>query len=130
MVVTFIGEMTKKSLGATSLAVFNRQCNIAEYISFGPSTQCNKYQQYGHPTQCCTAATYTCAVCALPHPTREHPCAIGNCKAGHSCRHPPIRCANCQQPHKDSDRNCPTYAKIMTALRNDNNTVADMTMTA
>jgi len=26
MVVTFIGEMTKKSLGATSLAMFNRQC--------------------------------------------------------------------------------------------------------
>ena len=39
MVVTFIGEMTKKSLGVTSLAVFNRQCNIVEYISFGPSTQ-------------------------------------------------------------------------------------------
>ena len=42
MIVTFIGEMTKKSLGATSLAMFNRECTIAEYITFGPSTQCNK----------------------------------------------------------------------------------------
>jgi len=39
MVITFIGEMTKKSLGATSRTLFNRKCNLAEYISFGPSTQ-------------------------------------------------------------------------------------------
>jgi len=69
MVVTFIGEMTKKSLGATSLALFNRECNLAEYISFGPSTQCNKCQQYGHPTQRCTAGGHTYAVCAQYHPT-------------------------------------------------------------
>jgi len=88
MVVTLIGEMTKKSLGATNLALFNRECNIAEYISFGPSTQCNKCQQFGHPTQCCTANHHTCAVCAQSHATRSHPCAIENCKAGHSCNHP------------------------------------------
>jgi hypothetical protein len=129
MVVTFVGEMTKKSLGATSLALFNRECNIAEYISFGPSTQCNKCQQFGHPTQRCTASDHVCAVCAQQHPTRNHPCAIGNCKAGHSCSHPPIRCANCQQPHKASDRNCPTYVKIMMALRRDNAVPADATMT-
>jgi hypothetical protein len=50
MVITLIGEMTKKSLGANSLAVFNRECEIAEYITFGPSTRCNKCQQYRHPT--------------------------------------------------------------------------------
>jgi len=50
MIVTFIGEMTKKSLSATSLAMFNRECTIAEYITFGSSTQCNKCQTYGHPT--------------------------------------------------------------------------------
>lgn len=130
MVVTFIGEMTKKSLGANDLALFNRECRIAEYISFGPSTQCNKCQLYGHPTQRCTAGGHTCAVCAQHHATRDHPCAIGNCKAGHSCRHPPIRCANCQQPHKASDRNCPTYVKIMMALRRDNGAAPDTTMTA
>jgi hypothetical protein len=128
MVVTFVGEMTKKSLGATRLAMFNRECNVAEYISFGPSTRCNKCQTYGHPTQRCTADGYTCAVCAQPHATKDHPCAIGNCKAGHSCNHPPIRCANCQQPHKASDRNCTTYVKLMLALRRDNNVTTDMNM--
>jgi hypothetical protein len=128
MVVTFIGEMTKKSLGATRLAMFNRECNVAEYISFGPSTRCNKCQIYGHPTQRCTADGYTCAVCAQPHATKDHPCAIENCKAGHSCNHPPIRCANCQQPHKASDRNCTTYVKLMLALRRDDNVTTDTNM--
>ena len=50
MIVTFIGEMTKKSLGATSLTMFNHECTIAEYITFGPATQCNKCQTYGHLT--------------------------------------------------------------------------------
>jgi len=130
MVVTFIGEMTKKSLGATSVALFNREYNLAEYISFGPSTQCNKCQQYRHPTEHYTNDGHTCTVCAQHHPTHEHPCAIGNCKAGHSCTHPPIRYTNCQQPHKASDRNCSTYIKIMMALRRDNATAADTTMTA
>jgi hypothetical protein len=129
MVITLIGEMTKKSLGANSLVMFNRKCDIAEYITFGPSTRCNKCQQYGHPTQRCTASYHTCAVCALPHPTREHPCTIGNCKAGHSCNHPPIRCTNCQQPHKASDRNCPTYVKIALALSRDREPVVDTNMT-
>jgi hypothetical protein len=129
MVIILIGEMTKKSLGASSLAVFNRECDIAEYITFGPITRCNKCQQYGHPTQRCMADNHTCAVCALPHPTKDHPCAIGNCKAGHSCNHPPIRCANCQQPHKASDRNCPTYVKIALALARDRVPVADTNMT-
>jgi hypothetical protein len=130
MVITLVGEMTKKSLGATKLVMFNRQCDIAEYISFGPSTRCNKCQLYGHPTQRCSADNYTCAVCAEPHNTKDHPCGIGNCKAGHTCNHPPIRCASCQQPHKASDRNCSTYVKIVTALRQDNMPTADATMTA
>ena len=50
MIVTFIGEMTKKFLSATSLAMFNRECTIAEYVTFGPATQCNKCQTFGHPT--------------------------------------------------------------------------------
>jgi hypothetical protein len=130
MVITLVGEMTKKSLGATKLAMFNRLCDIAEYISFGPSTRCNKCQLYGHPTQRCTADHYACAVCAQPHSTKDHPCGIGNCKAGHACNHPTIRCVSCQQPHKASDRNCPTYVKIVTALRQDNMAAADATMTA
>jgi hypothetical protein len=130
MVITLIGEITKKSLGADTLAVFNRECKITEYITFGPSTRCNKCQLYGHPTQRCTADSYTCAVCAQSHATKDHPCAIENCKAGHSCNHPPIRCVNCQQPHKASDRNCPTYVKIMLALHSDRNITADTTMTA
>jgi len=130
MVITLIGEMTKKLLGVTSLAVFNQQCNIAKYISFSPSTQYNKCQQYGHPIQHCTANDYTCAVCAQAQPTCRLPCAIGNCKAGHSCNHPPIRCTNYQQPHKASDWNCPTYAKIKMALRHDNTAAADKTMIA
>jgi len=130
MVITLVGEMTKKSLGATKFAMFNCQCEITEYISFAPSTRCNKCQLYGHPTQCCTADTHTSAVCAHPHATKDHPCAIGNCKAGHSCNHPPIRCVSCQQPHKASNRNCPTYVKIVMALRQDNKPIANAMMTA
>jgi hypothetical protein len=131
MVITLIGEITKKSLGAESLAVFNRECKIAEYITFGPSTRCNKCQVYGHPTQRCTADGYTCAVCAQPHATKDHPCAIMNCRAGHSCIHPPIRCVNCKEPHKATDRNCPTYVKIALALRRDTTAIApDTTMTS
>jgi len=128
MIITFIGEMTKKSLGATSLAMFNRECTITEYIMFGPTTQCNKCQTFGHPTQRCTASNYTCAVCAQPHPMKNHPCAIASCKAGHSCNHPPIRCSNCHQPHKASDRNCPTLAKITLGMRRDNAAPTDTVM--
>jgi len=128
MIVAFVGEMTKKSLGATSLAMFNRECTIAEYITFGPSTQCNKYQTYGHPTQRCTASNHTCAVCAQPHPTKDHPCAIANCRAGHSCNHPPIRCANCLQPHKATYQNCPTYMKITLGIRHNMVATSDTTM--
>jgi hypothetical protein len=128
MVVTFVSEMTKKSLGATRLAMFNRECNIPENISFGPSTRCNKCQTYGHPTQRCTADGYTCAVCAQPHATKDHQYAIDNCKAGHYCNHPPIRCANYQQPHKASDRNYTTYVKLMLALCRDNNVTTDTNM--
>jgi len=128
MIVTFIGEMTKKSLGATSLAMFNRECTIAEYITFGPATQYNKCQTFGHPTQRCTASNHICAVCTQPHPTKDHPCAITNCRAGHSCNHPPIRCANCLQPHKASDRSCSTYVKITLGMRRDNAATTDTTM--
>jgi len=80
MIINFIGEMTKKSLSATSLAMFNREWTIAEYITFGPATQCNKCQTCGYPTQCCTTSNHTCAVCAQPHPTKDHPGAITNCR--------------------------------------------------
>ena len=130
MIITFVGEMTKKSLGATSLAMFNRECTIAEYITFGPATQCNKYQTFGYPTQCCTASNHTCAVCAQLHPTKDHLCAITNCRAGHSCNHLPIRYANCLQPHKDSDRSCSTYVKIMLGMRHDNAAATDTMMAA
>ena len=128
MVVTFIGEMTKMSLSATSLAMFNQECTIAEFITFNPSTQCNKCQTYGHPTQRCTTSNHTCAACVKPHPTKDHPCAIANCSAGHSCNHPPIRCANCLQPLKATDRNCSTYIKITLGKRRNMATTTDMTM--
>jgi len=103
MIVTFIGEVTKKSLGATSLTMFKRECTIADYITFGPATQCNKCQTFGHSTQCCTISDHTYTVCAQPHPTKDHLCAITNCRAGHSCNHLPIRYTNCLKPHKASD---------------------------
>ena len=130
MIVTFIGEMTKRSLVATSFAMFNREYTIAEYITFGPATQCNKCQAFGHPTQRCTASNHTCAVCAQPHPTKDHLCTITNCRAGNSCNYPPIRCANYLQPHKASDRCCSTYVKIMLGIRSDNAATTDMTMAA
>jgi len=130
MLITFIGEMTKKSLSATSLAIFNRECTIAEYITLGPATQCNKCQTFGHPTQCCTTSNHTCAVCAQPHPTNDHPCAITNCRAGHSCNHLPIRCANCLQPHKASYQSCSTFVKITLGMRRDNVATTDTTMAA
>jgi len=128
MIVTFIGEMTNKSLSATSLAMFNCECTIAEYITFGPATQCNKCQIFGYPMQCCTASNHTCTVCAQPHPTKDHPCAITNCRAGYSYNHPPIRYTNCLLPHKASDRRCSTYVKITLGMRRDNVATTDTTM--
>jgi len=117
MVITLVGDVTMKSLGASSIFVFNKRCNIAAYISYGPATRCNKCQLYGHPTQRCPATTPTCAVCARPHLTKDHTCPITTCKAGPACTHPPLSCASCKAPHKSTDPNCPTYTKLTVATR-------------
>jgi len=128
MIITFVGEMTKKSLGVTNLTMFNRECTIAKHITFSPTTQCNKCQTFGHPTQHCTASNHTCTVCAQPHPTKDHRCAITNCRAGHSCNDLRIRCINCLQPHQASDRSCSTHVKITLEKRRDNAATTDTTM--
>jgi hypothetical protein len=111
MVLAVIGTMTLKTLGVSHLAVCNRLCPLDEYYPYGPNTQCNICQQYGHHPKKCTADP-VCAVCAKPHPTKEHPCTVSSCKKGPACTHPPIKCAVCGNAHKASDPNCPTRTKM------------------
>jgi hypothetical protein len=111
IVMTLTGNIKKAQIGRQHLIVCNRQCELDDYIAYGRSTQCRKCQAYGHPAALCRNNS-RCAVCADPHETKEHPCTLPICKKGPACTHPPIRCANCDAPHKASDPNCPERLKI------------------
>jgi hypothetical protein len=111
VVMTLTGNIKKASIGRQHLIVCNRQCELNDYIAYGRSTQCRKCQAYGHPAALCRNNP-RCAVCADPHETKHHPCALPICKKGPACTHPPIRCANCDAPHKASDPNCPERIKL------------------
>jgi hypothetical protein len=113
IVMTLTGNMKKDAIGRQNLIVCNRECQVDDYIAYGRSTQCRKCQAYGHPAALCQNNS-CCAVCAGPHETREHPCTLPTCKKGPACIHPPIRCANCNSPHKASDPNCPERIKLRT----------------
>jgi hypothetical protein len=111
IVMTLIGNIKKAQIGRQHLIVCNRQCELDDYIAYGRSTQCRRCQAYGHPAALCRNNP-RCAVCAEPHDTKEHPCTLPICKKGPACTHPPIRCANCEAPHKASDPNCPERIKL------------------
>jgi hypothetical protein len=111
IVMTLTGNIKKAQIGRQHLIVCNRQCELDDYIAYGRSTQCRKCQRYGHPAALCRNNP-RCAVCADPHETKEHPCTLPICKKGPACTHPPIRCANCDAPHKASDPNCPERIKL------------------
>jgi hypothetical protein len=113
IVMTLAGNVKKETIGRQNLIVCNRQCEVDDYIAYGRSTQCRKCQTYGHPAALCRNDS-CCAVCAGPHETREHPCTLPTCKKGPACTHPPIRCVNCNAPHKASDPNCPERIKLRT----------------
>jgi len=111
VVMTLTGNIKKANIGRQHLIVGNHQCKLDDYIAYGRSTQCRKCQGYGHPATLCRNDS-RCAVCAEPHDTKEHPCTLPICKKGPTCTHPPIRCANCDAPHKASDPNCPERIKL------------------
>jgi len=113
IVMTLTGNIKKDAIGRHNLIVCNRECQVNDYITYGRSTQCRKCQAYGHPAALCQNNS-CCAVCAGPHETREHPCTLPACKKGSACIHPPIRCANCNLPHKARDPNCPERIKLRT----------------
>jgi hypothetical protein len=119
IVMTLTGNVKKANIGRSRLVVCNRECELDDYIAYGKSTQCRNCQAYGHPAALCRSNA-RCAVCADPHETKEHPCALPICKKGPACTHPPIRCANCDAPHKASDPNCPTRIKIRETTRKTN----------
>jgi hypothetical protein len=106
MVITLVGR-TKLS----QMLLFNRECDVREYIPFRDTTQCSRCQRFGHPAALCKA-TPACAVCAQPHLTHQHPCDIPGCPKGRRCAHPPLCCALCQQPHKATDRLCPAFLAL------------------
>jgi hypothetical protein len=108
MVITLVGP-TKLRL--SKMLLFNRECDIREYIPFRDSTQCSRCQRFGHPAALCKA-TPACAVCAQPHLSHHHPCDIPGCPKGRRCAHPPLCCALCQQPHKATDRSCPAFLAL------------------
>jgi hypothetical protein len=111
IVMTLTGNIKKASIGRQNLIVCNRECQLDDYIPYGRSTQCHNCQTYGHPAALCRNDT-CCAVCAGPHNTREHPCTLPTCRKGPACTHPPIRCVNCNAPHKANDPNCPERLKL------------------
>ena len=125
MIVTFIGEMTKKSLGATSLAANAVLPNTSP--SALPPNATNARPSGTRPSAVPPATTP--APC-VHNPTLQRITRVTNCRAEHSCNHPPIRCANCLQPHKASDRSCSTYVKITLGMRRDNAATTDTTMAA
>jgi hypothetical protein len=75
VVMTLTGNIKKASIGRQHLIVCNRQCELDDYIAYGRSTQCRRCQAYGHPAALCRNNP-RCAVCADPHETKEHPCAL------------------------------------------------------
>jgi hypothetical protein len=111
IVMTLTGNIKKAQIGRQHLIVCNRQCELDDYITYGRSTQYRKYQGYSHPAVL-RRNNPRCAVCTDPHETKEHPCTLPICKKGPACTHPPIRCANCDAPHKASDPNCPERIKL------------------
>jgi len=111
VVITLTGNIKRASIGCQHLIVCNPQCELDDYIAYGRNTQGCKCQAYGHPAALCRNNP-RCAVCAEPHETKEHPCALPICKKGPACTHPPIRCANCDEPHKASNPNCPEWIKL------------------
>jgi hypothetical protein len=111
VVITLVGNVTVETLGVEKLYLENRSCRIEEYLSYGPNTQCQRCQKYGHHTKRCAAPTAICAVCAEPHPTISHVCTVPRCRQGPMCVHPPLRCTNCHSPHRASDKNCPARTK-------------------
>jgi hypothetical protein len=121
VVMTLTGNVKKADIGRRNLIVCNRECQLDDYIPYGRSTQCRNCQAYGHPAALCRSNS-CCAVCAGPHETKEHPCTLPICKKGPACTHPPIRCANCDAPHKASDPNCPERIKLRNFTKTTTNT--------
>jgi hypothetical protein len=113
IVMTLTGNVKKNAISRQNLIVCNRECQLDDYIPYGRSTQCHNCQNYGHPAALCRNDS-CCAVCAGPHNTREHPCTLPTCRKGPTCTHPPIRCVNCNAPHKANDPNCPERIKLRT----------------
>jgi hypothetical protein len=93
MVISIVG-CTKLS----KVLLFNRKCDVREYIPFRDTTQCSQCQRFSHAAARCKAAP-ACAVCAQPHLTHRHRCDIPGC-------------ALCQQPHKATGRSCPAFFAI------------------
>jgi hypothetical protein len=107
MVITLAGPKLRHS----KMLLFNRECDVRQYIPFCDTTQCSRCQHFGHPAALCKAAP-ACAVCAQPHLSHQHPCNIPACSKGRRCVHPPLCCALCQQPHKATDRSCPAFLAL------------------
>jgi len=53
IIMTLTGNVKKESIGYQYLIVFNRQCQLDEYISYSQMTQCQNCQQYGRPASLC-----------------------------------------------------------------------------
>jgi len=111
--MTLTGSVKKTAIGHQNLIVCNCECQLDDYIPYGRSTQCRNCQAYGHLAALCQNNS-CCAVCAGCHETREHLCTLPTCRKGPTCTHPPIRCANCNSPHKATDPNCPERVNLQT----------------
>jgi hypothetical protein len=111
MVLSILGEISLKSLGEYTIYIANQPCRIDQYITISPLTQCGNCQHFGHPTIRCKSRP-ACAVCALPHSTKDHLCLRNDCNGGLSCSHFDIKCILCTGTHKATDPKCPEKTKI------------------
>jgi hypothetical protein len=110
IVLAFVGSVSFTELGGRTIRVGNRSCNLTKYILFSAQTQCLNCKGFGHPKEFCnTNPVY--AVCAGDHLTSKHECPRKSCQGGYRCMHLIMKCANCKDPHRASNRNCPERIK-------------------
>jgi hypothetical protein len=64
LVIFLINSVDYKHLGTSQLAICKRMCQVNEYFSWHPTSQCNNCQEYGHHPKLCKANQPCCAVCA------------------------------------------------------------------
>jgi hypothetical protein len=88
------------------ILIYNKHRRVEPYLTFGPSTQCNRCQHFGHHTLRCKNQP-ACRICARSHWTKDHHCGNSTCKVrGRTCPYTILKCVNCSLAHRAADPAC------------------------